>query len=332
MADKTRIEWSDATWNPLIGCSILSSGCTNCYAMRDAWRIQHNPKTKHYDGLTHKVNGNPVWTGEVRMVPEVLDRPLSWRRPRRVFVNSMSDLFHEKVPDEWIDRIFAVMALAPQHRFQVLTKRADRLHEYMTSIQDGTNRLCGVGWRSALIEGMAQRMWYERHGEDPSMWLAVHLPLPNVWIGVSAENQLTANERLPHLEKTPAAVRFLSAEPLLGDIDLNYLHNDSIKWLDWVIVGGESGPKARPMHPQWARWLRDTCNEYGVPYFFKQWGRYRPYPCPGFPGAQEWLRLRIDGSIGPQIPGAVVMESLGKAKAGRELDGREWNEIPAEWE
>ena len=305
MGDKSKIEWTEATWNPVVGCSVVSPGCTNCYAMRMARRLDR--PGSHYEGTTRVVNGKPVWTGAVKQAPEhTLTAPLRWRKPRRIFVNSMSDLFHDDVPDEWIDRIFAVMALCPQHSFQVLTKRPERMQEYMTSIDNNDGgRMDGL--RDALVEGMAQKIYHDRTGEDPSMWLAVGLPLPNVWLGTSVEDQARANERIPYLSKTPAAVRFLSVEPLLGPVDvsdslhMNYVNcellrhyytgkfqdpgpsvppapREGMKLIDWVIVGGESGPGARPMHPDWARSIRDQCQVAGVPFFMKQMAKKAPIP------------------------------------------------------
>ena len=343
MADRSAIEWTDASWNPIVGCSVISPGCTNCYAMRDAWRIQHNPKTTRYDGLTRKVNGNPVWTGEVRLVPEALDQPLRWKRPRRVFVNSMSDLFHESVPDEWIDQVFAMMALAPQHSFQVLTKRADRMLEYMTSIENGEDRLRDKpghegGWRGALIEGNAQRIWAERNpgGADPAWWLAVHLPLPNVWLGVSIEGPAYWG-RATLLGKVPAAIRFLSLEPLLEGLGTHVRIVDDV---DWAIVGGESGAKARPMNPEWVREIRDRCQAHDTAFHFKQWGEW-------FPGIREvsddgppWNRAYLDIEHDPTacdweggwdyhaLPNGEGMFRVGKKRAGRMFERRTWDEFP----
>ena len=320
MADRSKIEWTDATWNPITGCSVVSPGCRNCYAMRLAGgRMKDHPSRA---GLTEPGPRGPVWTGAVRFNAAWLDQPLRWRRPRNIFVVAHGDLFHEAVPDEWIDRVFAVMALAPQHRFQVLTKRPARMLEYMTSIEDarpqmrrpgdstlpaGNGRLRDEtghegGWRSALVEGMAQKMWAERNpkGGDPSPWLAVHLPLNNVWLGTSAEDQARVDERIPRLLETPAAVRWVSAEPLLGPIQLYHLEQ-----LDWVVAGGESGPGARPMAVQWARALRDQCVAAGVPYFFKQWGEWAPHSATD--------RDEPD----PLEP----VFKVGKRHAGRRLDG-----------
>ena len=234
----TRIEWTDEIWNPVTGCSHVSEGCRNCYAERLALR-----KLQPYD------TGLP-WTKQnaeanVKLHPERLEIPLRWKRPRRVFVNSMSDLFHEHVPVEFVDCVFKSMAFCLHHTFQVLTKRPERMCVYAKG---------GVE-RAGLV-----RSW----------------PLPNVHLGVSVENQETVGKRIPLLLETPAAVRFVSAEPLLGLIDLSP-HIKAGAGIDQVIVGGESGPGARPMHPQWARSIRDQCIEMGVAFFFKQWGEWVLY-------------------------------------------------------
>lgn len=398
MADKTKIEWADATWNPLVGCSVVSPGCTHCYAMRDAWRIQHNPKTKHYAGLTEKVNGNPVWTGEVRMVQEVLDRPLSWRRPRRVFVNSMGDLFHERVPDEWIDEIWARMALASTHQFLVLTKRADRMHRYFHPGPD--TAMCDLPEARVGLRAFEIAKARGENVSDPYWDVWWEWPLRNIWLGVSAEDQTRANERIPRLLDTPAAVRFVSAEPLLGPVDLtrivppsahsygiiNALSGRQAKpWampsdeprpydgnrpfssqelamaagiepgpvfldgrrLDWIIVGGESGPRARPMHPDWARSLRDQCNGDRTAFFFKQWGEWKPWSLDAAVKARKRGRYMLPDGSNPleplvdrdsmdtksvieamQTPGLDYMAAVGKKAAGRYLDGRVWEEFP----
>lgn len=278
MGADSKIEWTDATWNPIVGCSVVSPGCTNCYAMGHAARIVRCAKgaPSHYDGTTQPSKAGPVWTGKVALAPDhILTAPLRWSRPRRIFVNSMGDLFHESVPDAWIDRVFAVMALAEQHTFQIITKRAKRMREYASRAA-----ACGEHWLAHIPDAPAEK------------W-----PLPNVWLGVSAEDQTRADERIPELLETPAAVRFVSAEPLLGPLDLlgpdmegpltngeptqAQIDADRTGWrvirygvsrLDWIIVGGESGPGARPMHPQWARDIRDQCERAGVPFFMKQMG------------------------------------------------------------
>jgi protein gp37 len=320
------------------------------------------------------VNGNAVWTGHVAFSEKALLSPLKRRTPTTWFVNSMSDLFHEAVPDEWIDKVFAVMALTPQHTYQVLTKRSARMREYFNGgrLNQWCNAATSMGHAAALVG---------RQG----------IPLPNVWLGVSTERQQEADERIPDLLATPAAVRFISAEPLLGPIDLERVGTlegirtalpevikreergkpksgagsicgaqiDAIgplgssitffqtpdhmggftaasprQWprLDWVIVGGESGPSARPMHPDWARSLRDQCAAAGVPFFFKQWGAWKN----GSDFAQDAMSVLLDGRVISPTQTAMsaadrerpvmaqnptMMRRVGKAAAGRELDG-----------
>jgi protein gp37 len=260
MSENSTIEWTNDTWNPIIGCSIVSPGCTNCHAMRDAYRKGFNPKVPQYHGLTKLVNGNPVWTGEVRLNSERAVRlPLGLKRPKLIFVNSMGDLFHEDAPANWIDCAFAVMILAPQHTYQVLTKRAPRMRRYMETV---------------TLDQIA--------AEAPTTWpglLAPRWPLPNAWLGVSTERQEHADERIPELLSTPAAVRFISAEPLIGPITLRrYL--DGTPRLDWVIVGGESASDEdlRPMDESWARAIRDECAAAGVPFCMKQMQQKKPIP------------------------------------------------------
>jgi protein gp37 len=280
MADKTGIEWTDATWNPVRGCTRVSEGCRNCYA--EVLAARFSDPGQSYHGLATR---NPArWTGDVKVIEDAMLLPLRWKRGRRIFVNSTSDLFHEKVAFGDIDRIFAVMALAPQHTFQILTKRPDRMIAYMEP-QSG-RRSSGLG------------SWVLKLGYQGPLEL-LKWPLPNVWLGVSVENQAAADERIPLLLQTPAAKRFLSCEPLLGPIRLDRLtrpteaaifSDDCLSGergtfgtqplfgprVDWVIAGGESGPGARPMHPDWARGLRDQCAAAGVPFFFKQHGEYAP--------------------------------------------------------
>ena len=253
MSDNSKIEWTDATWNPITGCSIVSPGCTNCYAMRLAGtRLKDHPSRK---GLTKCVNGNHVWTGEVRLNEQWLMQPIRWRKPRKIFVCAHGDLFHESVPDEWIDRVFGVMALAPQHTFQVLTKRSKRMQAYI----------------EAPSEKRIKEMLHWQHFDNDPLWPG--WPLPNVWLGVTAEDQQRADERIPDLIETPAAVRFVSVEPMLGPVDLTKLFHtprDFAAGLHWIICGGESGHSARPMQPEWAMSLRDQCREATVSFFMKQ--------------------------------------------------------------
>ena len=282
MSDKTAIEWAEATWNPVTGCTKVSPGCKFCYAERitERWGQKFT---------------------DVKLHPDRLDQPIRWKRPRRIFVCSMSDLFHEKAPLEFVDKIFAVMALSGNHTFQILTKRPERMAEYF---RDG-GPVSSVG--DAAKEIIGEPVW------------AKGFPLENVWLGVSVENQEQADKRIPVLLETPAAVRFLSVEPLLELVDLT----PYVKALNWVIVGGESGgPPYRslvlinrawkeigpgvhiPLGPyqwfpqpdrlKWVRSIRDQCLAAGVPFFFKQWGG--PTPKSG----------------------------------GRLLDGKEWSEYPGE--
>lgn len=277
MADKTGIEWTDATWNPVAGCSIISPGCTNCYAMKMGARLAAMG-VPLYAGLTQPSKAGPVWTGIMRLAGEKqLTQPMRWKKPRRIFVNSMSDLFHKDVRNEWIDKVFAVAALASQHTLQILTKRSDGMRDWFLG-RSGPAHLVDMSRAFApatmpmtaheisvrLCPGISPQARALYHAPEP-VW-----PLPNVWLGVSVENR-AALYRIDDLRATPAAKRFLSIEPLLedlGEIDL--------AGIDWVIAGGESGPAARPMHPDWVRNVRDQCAVAGVPFFFKQWGEWLP--------------------------------------------------------
>ncbi|OBQ72362.1 phage Gp37/Gp68 family protein [Mesorhizobium loti] len=227
MADKSPIEWTDATWNPIVGCSIVSPGCTNCYAMKMAGRIEAMGKVgavaTPYAGTTKKVNGNTVWTGKLAMAPgHVLLKPLAWRAPRRIFVNSMGDLFHEDVPDAWIDKVFAVAAMCPQHTLQILTKRANRMRRYLSDPAVVRRIYTLVCEMTVEHEPGIVLIASPQHEKNAPLGPRVYLgqwPLPNVWLGVSAERQQEADERIPDLLATPASIRFVSAEPLLGPID-----------------------------------------------------------------------------------------------------------------
>ncbi|SHX95720.1 bacteriophage protein gp37 [Mycobacteroides abscessus subsp. abscessus] len=315
MGDKTGIEWTDATWNPVTGCDKVSPGCHYCYAetFAERWR---------------GTRGHYFETGfDVQLRPDKLDLPLRWTKPRKVFVNSMSDLFHDKVPDEYIARVFAVMALAPQHTFQLLTKRHGRMRALLNS-----RAFLQLVWDAWSVEDGPDES--ESLGTDP----AERWPLPNVWLGVSAEDQKRADLRIPALLDTPAAVRFVSAEPLLGPIDLHAdpIGKDSVFWighLDWVIVGGESGPAARPMHPDWARSIRDQCVAGGVPFLFKQWGEWRPWMREDAVGRECWVnqdtgRIAENGDAALKLGSWNLVNRVGKKRAGRELDGRTWDQYP----
>lgn len=361
MSDKSKIEWTEATWNVVTGCSRVSEGCRNCYAERlAATRMAHVPA---YDGLAEMTPGGPRWTGEVRFNADRLGLPLRWRRPRMIFVNSQSDLFHESLPFEQIAAIFGVMAACPQHTFQVLTKRPERAREWF-------------GWVAAQPHGPTAWCWLKaaayRETERMRRYMAETLwPLPNVWLGVSCEDQATADARIPLLLECPAAVRWVSAEPLLGPVDLRHLAPCDDFWTDaldtpdparrvsWVVVGGESGPGARPMHPAWAEQIRDACVAAEVPFFFKQWGEWAPAAVvddPRFSGGRAYdsprggrvtamIRERSKRAFTPgvwqmmvpgdrTVGGVVMLDAdtvavqVGKKKAGRLLDGRIWDEMP----
>lgn len=340
MSDHSLIEWTDATWNPITGCSVVSPGCTNCYAMQLAGtRLRNHPSRA---GLTRESAGRHVWNGQVRFNTEWLDKPLRWRRPRRVFVCAHGDLFHEAVPDAWIAAVFGIMAAAPQHTFQVLTKRPERMlrwFEWRIS-QIRKRDLQWEPWRICEEEAS------ELVPNLPAIGCQSNWPLANVWLGVSVEDQRRADERIPLLLQIPAAVRWLSCEPLLGPVDLdcwpqtgcsrNWLDDDGC--IDWVVVGGESGAHARPMHPVWARSLRDQCAAAGVPYFHKQnglWVATQPVAGGDLGGDMRRGDVRIvkaDGSEGNghfRRGDALMRRVKNKHESGRLLDGVEHNGMPA---
>lgn len=291
MGDKSGIQWTDATWNPIRGCSLVSTGCQHCYAMKAA----HRMSTGAYRELTEIGSAGPRWNGQIRLVPEKLQEPLRWRRPRRVFVNSMSDLFHEDIPDAFVEKVFAVMTLARKHTFQILTKRAQSMREFMLDPR-----------RQENVGDLAWAHPERRPHNDCYQW-----PPPNVCLGVSVENQHWADERIPVLLQTPAAVRFLSCEPLLGHIQLEpKLADDGVaatagvpmpghpaylaplrEGIDWVIIGGESGAGARPCELGWIRSIWDQCRAASVPCFVKQLGAHVVCPSAewtGTPQANRW--------------------------------------------
>lgn len=275
----TKIEWTDQTWNPITGCSRVSEGCRNCYAERMAARLARmgTKGGERYEG-TVTWRQKPQWSGVTRFHPDVLAYPLRWRKPRMIFVCSMSDLFHEENTGDEIAAVFGVMAATPQHTYQVLTKRSERMREW--------------------FEWVATYRWARAALSAP--W-----PLPNVWLGVSVEDQEHADERIPHLLRCPAAVRFVSYEPALGPVYLaDYLEKryrtgfpvdgPGVIGLDWIIAGGESGPGARGAHPQWFRDVLDQCAEAGVSFFQKQLcqtGRKIPFDeWPEDLQVREWPR------------------------------------------
>ncbi len=244
----TGIEWTDVTWNPVAGCSVTTAGCTNCYAMRMAARLEAMGVPK-YQGLTRKSGERYVWTGQVHTDPSALTAPLKWRGPRRIFVNSMSDLFHPDVPSAFIREVWLIMAKTPWHTYQILTKRPERMRD--------------------LIDALGAPL------------------LSNVWLGTSVENDGVLG-RLDDLRATPAAVRFVSFEPLIGSVAEADLAD-----IDWAIIGGESGPRARPMAAEWVDEIAELCEAEGVAFFFKQWG------------------------------------GRNKKAAGRTYRGRTWDDLPA---
>ena len=316
MSDKSRIEWTDATWNPVTGCTKVSDGCKHCYAER-TWARLSAPRA-----VPNRYTGRKFT--DVQVHDDIIEQPLHWEKPRRIFVNSMSDLFHPSVPDIFIREIFAIMAVEAHHTFQVLTKRPERMCE-----------LLGM-WRDDDVF-----MYHD--GLAPS----------NVWLGVSVEDQATADERIPLLLDTPAAVRWVSAEPLLGPVRFHWdrwlpvsgfeqIERERLRTIDWVVAGGESGPKARPMHPDWVRSLRDQCAEAVVPFLFKQWGEYCPssyLPKDASLPARSWAwisekggpaEISLGGPFKAEFAHHELMARIGKKSAGRLLDGIQHDSYPNE--
>lgn len=299
MGDKSKIEWTEATWNPITGCTPISEGCANCYAKREA--------ETRLRGRCGYDKDDPF---KVTFHESRLDQPLRWTKPRKIFVCSMGDLFHEDVPVKWINDVFRVIQRATAHRFMVLTKRPERMRDYFRRVLEAR------GWPEGDV------------------------PFSNVWAGVTVENQKRAEERTPILLDTPAAVRFVSVEPMLGPISLidqrephfEFLHDIGIgSTLDWVICGGETGPGARPMHPDWVRSLRDQCQFAGTPFFFKSWGAWAPRPF----GECTHMMRSDSGHVFPEPRDEKRCGSMwkgiarvGKKAAGRLLDGRTWDEEP----
>jgi protein gp37 len=363
VADHTGISWTDATWNPVRGCSRVSEGCRNCYAEGIAARFSDGGLPYH--GFAQRGRLGSKWTGKVDVMWPVIDLPIRWRRPRRIFVNSMSDLFHEELPDEEIATIFAMMVAAHHlrgHTLQVLTKRSNRMRRTLNSevFWDQVNAEAG-----ALVLEHCDPL--NRRSDDARATCRDDYgpgnPPPGIWLGVSVENQAAADERIPDLMAVPASVRFLSCEPLLGPLDIKQwlqpvppasagvttaVHqpvNGVNEWhaygptgfitgwrgIDWTIVGGESGPGARPMHPAWARSLRDQCAAASVPFHFKQWGEWTGSDQVGANDCRTRERRYIDDS-GQECHGSLstaVMHRIGTKAAGDLLDGRQHHEFPA---
>lgn len=371
----TTIEWADTTWNPVTGCVEVSPGCDNCYAKRFAERWRGTA-------------GHPFENGfDLTLRPERLLNPLGMRKPRRIFVNSMSDLFHDSISDDFIARIFAVMALTARHTFQLLTKRHGRMRSLLSTpgfamdvAGHATDLIGSQPWKRWQLDLAGDRLagdsgrgmpWSFTSTETGGQLWVPPWPLPNLWLLVSVENQHWANMRIPALLRTPAAVRGVSVEPMLGAVDLTDIHagawvhlnaltgatcdphgqplSDPDHWpaLNWVVVGGESGPGARPMHPSWTRSLRDRCVAAGTPFFFKQHGAWveadrqpathllhvdgklvdranatMDYPYGASSGVDQDL-------VDRGHPGWVRVRHVGRKKAtGRILDGRTWDQFP----
>ncbi|WP_242892610.1 DUF5131 family protein [Actinomadura litoris] len=349
MTDNTKIEWADTTWNPTLGCDRISAGCDNCYAIGQAHIRARNPHPRiaaAFTGLTERTEQGTDWTGRINLLPDRLDQPMHWRKSRRIFVNSLSDLFHQDVPEDFIAQVWTVMGATPQHTYQILTKRHARMRSVVRRI----------AWRTPTTEerrrGIHHAQAYVQPNEDLNDHIGLPRVLPNVWLGISAEDQKRADLRVPALLDTPAAVRWVSAEPLLGPLDLTRIsrarnQQPELAWdvlgrrygvpgrweapmnsnagLDWVVTGGESGPRARPADPNWFRSLRDQCQAAGVAYLHKQNGEWAPTGQVGIGCIDD--RERLAGP--PDERGfREVIRRVGKKAAGRELDGQIWDEYP----
>ena len=275
----SKIEWTDRSdWNPVRGCTRVSEGCRHCYAEQIAGRFSKPGLA--FEGFATRKGDEARWTGRVALQADRVTLPLRWRKPAKIFVNSMFDLFHEDLPDEDIDRVFAVMALARHHTFQVLTKRTDRMRAYFEGFW---------GQRvTILLNELKPSSLWNGNVYQAGLEIDKNSYIPNVWLGASVEDQTAADERIPALLATPAAVLWLSCEPMLGPLDLTVIrfrHKETFltgrsnvlsavmgRPLDWIVAGGESGRGARSINPDWVRSLRDQCANHGVPFFFKQWG------------------------------------------------------------
>ncbi|MEU6016917.1 phage Gp37/Gp68 family protein [Streptomyces sp. NPDC047515] len=369
MATDTTIEWADKTWSPIIGCDRVSAGCDGCYAISTARIRSANPNPKVADafaGTVDRINDRLDWTGRINQLEDRLTQPLHWKKPRKVFVNSMSDLFHKNVTDDFIAQVLAVIALTPQHTYQLLSKRHARMRTVLTdACTCGNGHAPGVHLRSRMAWAVSNANPNRIPGLPDDAEQRVYnapWPLSNLWLGVSVENQQWADIRIPALLNTPAAIRWISAEPLLGPIDLtnvdrmNVLRGDDtgyengLHWVDgptigWVVAGGESGPKARPAHPDWFHTLRDQCQAADVPYLFKQWGDWTDRAA--LTGDQRatapvWDEKRVtyvhpaDGrtqdhgawGVNGHTEGWATVQRVGKKAAGRDLDGRTWDQYP----
>ena len=350
----SKIEWTDQTWNPVTGCSRVSEGCTNCYAMRQARRF--DGMGHGYDRTTRNKDGVD-WTGQINLHPDRLGEPLRWQKPRRVFVCSMGDLFHPGVPDAFIVRVFRVMSNAKRHTFQVLTKRPARMAHFLARFKrcdvlgDGSGQMRGwdgVADLDRRSEDDSEKYYSDSQLYSPLCW-EENWPLENVWLGTSCEDQETADERIPHLLRCPAAVRFVSAEPLLGPMDLHewFWSVEDVSLdpyrsqtaevprgqLHWIIAGGESGHGARPMHPLWVKVLRNQCREADTAFFFKQHGSFAPCEDPTEAdcavNVHSGRAIPVADDANPDhYPSWQLVKRVGKKAAGRELDGDTYDEMP----
>jgi protein gp37 len=345
MSGDTKIEWATKVWNFLRGCSKVSEGCRNCYAIKQANRFAG--ERMPYEGLVKKTNGVLNWTGEVQRAPQVLKDPLSWKKHERIFMNSMSDMFHESVEDWVIDEAFGIVLACyvlenrQSHTFMSLTKRPERQRKYFSADP------------KELIKRWSESMDGVVILDDPDVLFSEYVasfdtknlfPLPNYWAGVSVEDQETADKRVPEILQVPASIIFLSMEPLLGPVDLSkwllthgwapsYYDPDNIhghpnseptnEHIQWIVAGGESGSNARPMHPDWVRSIRDQCQAAGVAFHFKQYGEWAPGS-----NFSDHIPSGKSFDFGEGLDDNHSVWRVGKKKAGRLLDGRTWDEFP----
>ena len=341
----SKIEWTDETWNPVVGCQIVSPGCTNCYAMKMAGRLEAMGTAPHYAGTVRKTKTGFVWTGAIAEAPHHIMRlPFTWRSPRAVFVNSMSDLFHESVSFATVDKVFAVMAVTPRHHYQVLTKRADRMRDYIACRTPDEHL---KAWSEAFAPGtlpmtkseVQARLLPDTSPEHRRIYRvdAQSCPLPNVWLGASVEDQERANARREPMAWIAASGwnTFVSYEPALSEVDWS-----GWEFIRWLIAGGESGRDARPVHPDWIRIARDFCADHAIMFFFKQWGEWAPGEANSFRktlavrGAHlfddRWDYVSITAAEGAEMhcEDEPDVWRIGKRHSGRLLDGVEHNAMP----
>lgn len=347
MADKTGISWTHATWNIFVGCSAVSPACKRCYAMQEAHRqilmSAAQGRETHYAGTVEVHKGTPVFTGVVNLAPENIQlRPIAWQRPRLIFVNSVSDVFHENVSDDWVDMVMRTAVAAPQHVYQILTKRPARMRAYF-------ERLYGERWDEFLAMRPQVRPGVPEGPKTVADYLMASYGttdqrmIPNLWLGTTVEDQRRANERIPEILSIPASVLWISMEPLLGRVKLREIKSGGktinaltgqvdgvpgvLNALGWVITGGESGAKSRPMHPSWVEKIDADCWMDRVPHHFKQWGNWTPSDMPGGQLVAPTGRVL---AAGVEAAGAVPMVRVAKKKAGRLLRGSIRDGMPSD--